>query len=460
MVDSAVDPASFRDPAGFIFRRGGRLFRQVNQQARPDYDRLIESGLYRELVDAGLLVAHEESDEPPHLAAPSYKVIEPEAIPFIAYPYEWCFGQLKAAALATLEIQRRAVARGMSLKDASGFNVQFRGARPVFIDTLSLEAHREGTPWVAYRQFCQHFLAPLALMSRVDPGLNQLLRTNLDGVPLALAARLLPGRTRLRPGLLLHVHLHAKAKQVFDAKAEKPKERPFPRSALLGMLDSLGSSVAGLRWEPEGTEWADYYNDTNYTDASLAEKERLVGSFLDRVAPRTAWDLGANTGRFSRLASDRGAATVAFDVDPGAVERNFREVARRGEDRMLPLVLDLTNPSPGLGWANRERLSVAERGPADVVIALALVHHLAIGNNVPLPQVAEMLATLGRSLIIEFVPKSDSQVRRLLVVREDIFPGYTREGFEAAFAAHFATEAVEPIAGTERTLYLMRRHER
>ncbi len=224
------------------------------------------------------------------------------------------------------------------------------------------------------------------------------------------------------------------------------------------MLDSLGSTVKGLRWEPSGTEWADYYSETNYTDAALVEKERLVGAFLDRVAPRTAWDLGANTGRFSRLASARGAMTVAFDIDPGAVERSYREAARREESGLLPLVLDLTNPSPGLGWANRERITIRDRGPADVVLALALVHHLAIGNNVPLPWVAELLADLARSLIIEFVPKSDSQVSRLLVVREDIFPGYTREGFEAAFVAHFSTEAVEPIPGTERTLYLLRRY--
>jgi ribosomal protein L11 methylase PrmA len=460
MIESAVDPSSFRDPSGFIFWRGGRPFRQVNHEARPDYDRLMASGLYGELVDAGLLVAHEEVDEAPHAPSLAYRVLRPDPIPFVAYPYEWCFGQLKAAALATLEIQRRAVARGMSLKDASGFNIQFRGWRPVFIDTLSFESYREGSPWVAYRQFCQHFLAPLALMSRVDPRLNQLLRTNLDGVPLALAARLLRRRTWLNPGLLLHLHLHARAKQAFDPSAEKPKGRPFPKTALLGMLDSLGSTVKGLRWEPSGTEWVDYYTDTNYTEAALADKERLVGTFLDRIAPRTAWDLGANTGRFSRLASARGAGTVAFDVDPAAVERNYREATRRGEERLLPLVLDLTNPSPGLGWANRERLSIRDRGPADVVLALALVHHLAIGNNVPLTKVAELLADLGRSLIIEFVPKSDSQVRRLLVVREDIFPGYTRAVFEAALAAHFSTEAVEPIAGTERTLYLLRRRER
>lgn len=457
MCESTADASSFRDPGGFIFRRGGRLFRQVNHESRADYDRLIDSGLYRELAEDGLLVAHEEVDEPPHVPEVASRVIAPQMIPFISYPYEWCFGQLKAAALLTLAIQRRSIARGMSLKDASAFNVQFRGASPVFIDTLSFASYDEGRPWVAYRQFCEHFLAPLALMARVDPRLSALLRPHLDGIPLDLAARLLPGSTRLKPGLLLHIHLHARSKRVHDPKAAPPRPRPFPKSALLGLVDSLESTVRGLRWEPAGTEWADYYADTNYSDAALDEKGRLVASFLGRVAPGTAWDLGANTGRFSRIASGLGASTVAFDVDPAAVEHNFREASRGGEKNLLPLLLDLTNPSPGLGWQSRERLSLAERGPADVVLALALVHHLAIGHNVPLAKVAEFLASVGWSLIIEFVPKSDSQARRLLVVREDVFPNYTREGFESAFAGHFETEAVAPISGTERTLYLMRR---
>jgi hypothetical protein len=457
MSDSTPDTASFRDPGGFVFRRGGRIFRQINRSARLDYDRLVDSGLYRELAEAGLIVAHEVVDEPPHDPSLASLVIAPQPIPFVSYPYEWCFGQLKAAALLTLDIQRRAVARGMSLKDASGFNVQFRGAAPVFIDTLSFEPLAEGKPWVAYRQFCEHFLAPLALMARVDARLNGLFREHLDGIPLDLAARLLPGPTRLKLGLLLHLHLHAKAKRTLDAKAEPLKPRPFPKSALLGLIDSLESTVRGLRWEPTGTEWADYYADTNYTDDALDAKARLVAEFLDWVHPETAWDLGANTGRFSRIASERGASTVAFDLDPGAVERNFREATRRGERNLLPLVLDLTNPSPSLGWHLRERPSLIDRGPADVVLALALIHHLAIGNNVPLSRVAEFLASVGRHLVIEFVPKSDSQVRRLLVVREDVFPGYTREGFEAAFARDFETQAVAPIVGTERTLYLMHR---
>ncbi len=457
MLDSGIEPSSFRDPGGFIFRRDGRLFRQVNHRGRADFDRLVDSGLYRELADAGLLVTHEDVDEPPQDPGVSSKVIAPEVIPFVSYPYEWCFGQLKAAALLTLEIQRRALARGMSLKDASAFNVQFRGARPVFIDTLSFEGYAEGRPWVAYRQFCQHFLAPLALMARVDPRLSGLLRDHLDGIPLDLASRLLPGSSRLRLGLLLHVHLHAKSKLDSDHRAEPPRPRPFGRSAMLGLVDSLESTVRGLRWEPSGTEWAEYYSDTNYSGSALDEKGRLVAEFLDRIGPKTVWDLGANTGRFSRIAAVRGASTIAFDADPGAVERNFREASRLGERDVLPLLLDLTNPSPSLGWASRERRSFLERGPADAVLALALVHHLALGNNVPLPRVAELLAAVGRHLIIEFVPKSDSQVRRLLVVREDIFPDYTREGFEAAFSRDFEPISVAPIAGTERILYLMRR---
>ena len=391
MLDSTADASSFRDPGGFIFRRGGRLFRQVNRGARDDYDRLIDSGLYRELADDGLLVAHEEVDEPPHDPAPASRVIAPEAIPFISYPYEWCFGQLKSAALLTLAIQRRAVGRGMSLKDASAFNVQFRGAAPVFIDTLSFEPYVEGRPWVAYRQFCEHFLSPLALMARVDPRLSSLLRPQLDGIPLDLASRLLPGSTRLKLGLMLHIHLHARAKRAHGTKANPPRPRPFPKSALLGLVDSLESTVRGLRWEPGGTEWADYYADTNYSDAALDEKARLVASFLERIAPRTAWDLGANTGRFSRIAADRGASTVAFDVDPGVVERNYREGSRREEQNLLPLVIDLTNPSPALGWQSSERLSLVDRGPADVVLALALVHHLAIANNLPLSRIVEFL---------------------------------------------------------------------
>jgi ribosomal protein L11 methylase PrmA len=224
----------------------------------------------------------------------------------------------------------------------------------------------------------------------------------------------------------------------------------------MGLIDSLEGAVRSLKWEPRGTEWADYYAETNYSDAATQRKIELVGQFLDELKPRTVWDLGANTGRYSRLASDRGASTVAFDVDPACVERLHREVVAKGVRDVLPLWLDLTNPSPGLGWDHDERASLVDRGPVDLSMALALVHHLAISANVPLGRIASFLRKLSPTLIIEFVPKGDSQVRRLLASRRDIFDDYTREGFEAAFRDFFTIERAEPIVETERILYLMR----
>ena len=208
MITHSLSAVSFRDPGGFVYEDRGCIFRQVNLLAKEHYDHLMSSGLYRKLTESGLLIRHEETDVLPPVPACAYKVICPARVAMISYPYEWSFGQYKDAALLTLAVQRQAIDHGMSLKDCSAYNVQFHEGRPVFIDTLSLERFQEGTPWVAYRQFCQHFLAPLALMSLTDIRLGQLTRTNLDGVPLDLATRLLPWRSRLRFGLLLHLHLH------------------------------------------------------------------------------------------------------------------------------------------------------------------------------------------------------------------------------------------------------------
>jgi hypothetical protein len=455
-LDDHREPGSFRDPSGFMFERGGVLFRQVNMAYRADYDLQVSSGLDRSLIVDGWAIPHREVDEPPSDPVRAYKVIQPERVPFVSYPYEWCFGQLKAAALLTIAVQRRALAHGMALKDASAFNIQFLGGRPIFIDTLSFEAYPEGKPWVAYRQFCRHFLAPLALMSRVDVRLNQLFRPSLEGIPLDLASRLLPWRSRLNPRLLLHIHLHAGAERAYAQGGPTAKPQPFSRGAMLGLLDNLEAAVGSLSWEPRETEWAEYYDETNYTDAATARKLQIVGELLDQVRPATVWDLGANTGRFSRLAADRGAYTIAFDVDPACVEKNYREVAAREERTLLPLWLDLLNPSPALGWDHGERASLLDRGPADLAMALAVVHHLAISGNVPLERIASFLRRACRTLIIEFVPKSDSQVQRLLASRIDVFDQYNRDNFEAAFVEHFSIDRAEPIVESERTLYLMR----
>jgi len=446
--------ASFRDPSGFVFRQDGNLLRQVNAVYLPVYRQFMASGLYQDLVTARLIVEHEEVDPAPWADGGAAAILKPKPLSMIAYPYEWCFGQLKDAALATLDIQRRALDKGMWLKDASAYNIQFVGDRPVLIDTLSFDPYVEGEPWPAYRQFCEHFLSPLALMSWVDIRLGRLQREYIDGVPLDLCSNLLPGRSKLNPGLAIHVHAHAKAQ---SSQGERKATGKVAKNGLLGMLDSLRSTIQHLEWKPEGTVWANYYNETNYTDSAFAEKKRLVGSMLDAVSPvdGAIWDLGANTGEFSVLVAERGIDCVSWDIDPAAVERNYR--THRLGSKLLPLLQDLTNPSSGTGWANRERDSLAARGPAAGLLALALVHHLAIGNNVPLKDVADYFASLAEWAIVEFVPKSDSQTQRLLASRKDIYANYTPEGFEAAFAGRFEMHRKEAIVGTERTLYLLKR---
>ena len=455
MPPEDVLASSFRDPAGFVFRRGGVLHRAILAPGRAHYDLLMSSGLYEELVAAGLLVPHEEVPAGLEGREDVYKLIRPEEIPFISYPYEWSFSQLQDAALATLEIEKRALRRGLTLADASAYNIQFRHGRPVLIDTLSLRQAVEGEPWTAYRQYCQHFLAPLALMALRDVRLGQLLRVHIDGLPLDLASSLLPLRSRRRLSLLLHIHLHARSQKRFEGRKVRVARGKVSRQALLGLVDSLESGTRKLRWRPSGTEWADYYRDTNYTPEGFEQKRKVVEEFIGEVRPRTVWDLGGNIGTFSRVAAAAGVRTVSFDIDPACVERNYLQVRRDREENVLPLLLDLTNPSPAAGWDNRERMTLFDRGPADAVLALALIHHLAIGNNVPLDKAARFFVRTGRHLLIEFVPKSDSQAQRLLVTREDIFDAYTREGFERAFGEAFFIRRRITLAGSDRTLYVM-----
>lgn len=435
------------------------MYRQVNQHYREHYDLLVSSGLYQHLCDAGLLIPHQEIGLDYAQSGEAYRVLQPDVIPFVSYPYEWCFSQLKDAALATLAIQKRALRSGMTLKDASAYNIQFLNGKPVLIDSLSFEKYEEGRPWIAYRQFCQHFLAPLALMAYRDVRLSQLLRVHLDGIPLDLASQLLPRRSYVNLGLALHIHVHARGQRAFkNTNASGTTRRQMSRQALTNLVDNLISTVQGLTWQPAGGDWnwTDYYQGDSYTQAGFEHKQALVRQYLAQTDPKTVWDLGANTGVFSRIAREQGAFTVACDVDPGAVEMNYRRMVERGESNLHPLLIDLTNPSPALGWANRERDSLHDRGQPDMLLALALVHHLAISNNVPLPHIAAEFARLGQWLIIEFVPKSDKKVQQLLAAREDIFPHYTREGFEAAFAACFDLLDTQSITDSDRLLYLMK----
>ena len=461
-----VSSSSFRDPSGCIFRDNGEIYRQVNLVYKPHYDLLFQSGLYEELTRKKLLIAHEEIEFAKGTAPQKnlndeaksggiYKICKPEKVPFISYPYEWCFSQLKDAALATLEIQSIALKHGMILKDRSAFNIQFVNGRPLLIDTLSFERYESGRPWIAYRQFCQHFLAPLVLMSAVDVRLGSLSRNYIDGIPLDLACKLLPTLALIRPSVAIHLAIHANAQKNTITKLEPTGQQSgFSKDAMLGLVDSLKGAVEVLKLAKVKSDWTGYYDDNNYSEAAQVEKHEIVSRLIDQTKPRMLWDFGANTGAFSDIAAAKGICTVSMDFDHNCVEKNYLKSRESGRN-LLPLVVDMSQPTPAIGWANSERQRLDQRGKADTMLALALVHHLAIANNVPLDQIAAYFSKLGHWLIIEFVAKEDSQVKRLLASRKDIFADYTLAAFEENFSQYFSIVERLPIADSHRTVYLL-----
>lgn len=444
------EPSSFRDPSGYVYREDNVIYRFVAKSYAASYDLLLSSGLYDQLTSEGLLITHQEiakknSDN-------QYRILKPEVIPFISYPYEWSFDQLKDAALVILLIQEKAMQHGMSLKDASAYNIQFLTGKPILIDTLSFEPYKAGIPWVAYRQFCQHFLAPLALMAKVDISLRNLSQLDVNGISLELTAALLPKRTKFSFGLGSHLHLHASGGKA-QSRVALDRQAKVSKTQLLGILSSLRSTILGLRQPKQVTAWHGYYQNTNYSDQARLDKEAIITRWIKRCQPNSVWDAGANDARFSQLASKQGIWTLATDIDAQAVNDAYL----LDDKNLLPLVIDLVNPSPAVGWANQERRSFLERVAVDLSLCLALVHHLAIQYGMPLERIAELFAGVSRYLIIEFVPKADSKVTQLLQTREDIFSNYTKQGFEQAFTQYFKLLEQKDVIGSHRTLYLLER---
>jgi len=452
-----LEPSSFRDPEGFLFFYNNQLYRQINQKGKNNFDLLIKSGLYQALIKKQLLIPHTEIDLKFAATKDAYKIIKPQLIPFLSYPYEWSFSQLKDAALLTLEIQKTALKYNMSLKDASAYNIQFIGYKPLFIDTLSFEKYREGEPWIAYRQFCQHFLTPLSLMTEKDPRFNLLLRDFIDGIPLDLASNTLPLISKLKLPLLTHIYLHAlNQKRMFNKKVNKNKYK-MKKAQMIALIENLKSTIEKMKIKNLKTEWQKYYRFMNYSSKAFEDKKFLVENFLYKIKPQSVIDLGANEGIFSQIASQTEAYTVACDADPFVVEELYLKAKNSKNKFLLPLIIDLTNPSPSLGWKNKERKSFTERAKVDCVLALALIHHLVISNNLPLDSISQYFASLGKYLIIEFVPKQDSNAQILLQNRKDIFDEYSKEVFEKGFCKHFQILEKKKIKDSKRELYLMKR---
>lgn len=457
MINYSKHPASFKDPSGFIFQAGGALYRQVNQSYAAAYDKLMGSGLYQALVNRQLLIGHREIADNLTQTADWYKTLQPDPVPFISYPYEWSFEQLREAALLTLQVLRTALDHGMILKDATPFNIQFVAGKPVFIDTLSFELYDHTKPWVAYRQFCQCFLFPLYLEHYLKKDVQKILSVYIDGIPVDVTARLLPWKSNLSLGVWLHVYLQ---NTVQRGKKESAANIQFQKKKLLDLISHLETILQRFPAERAyKTTWNNYYEDSILSQDYLQQKEKLFRIYCEGLTIHEALDIGANDGYFSRILAANGVNVIATDVDGQCISRLYREVRKKNIPNLLPLIVDVANPSPAIGFHNKERTAFFDRVQADLVLALALVHHLVIGKNIPLPMLASWLQDIAPRLIIEFVPKEDEKVQQMLKSRQDVFDDYTRDHFEQYFKRYFNILSRDEVPGTRRTLYLMQRKQ-
>lgn len=451
---SKANTASFRDPNGFIFQQDGDIYRYISPLYKEKFFSFTESGFYEELFQKNCLIHHEllTSDFPDDSL-----IIKPKKISFISYPYEWSFSQLKDAALLTLNIFRTALEHNFILKDASAYNIQFLEGRPIFIDTLSFDNYIEGKPWIAYKQFCQHFLFPLAAASYIDIRMIQLLKVFIDGIPIEMAKNIFPYKAILNFGVDLHLIFHSLFLQKKDwNNFQQVRNRKMSKQSLTGLIESLENTISKLKIKKQSSTWEKYYSEHHSEEYRIAKKE-LVKEYLQTINENNIWDLGSNDGFFSRIAASLNKDVISFDSDPNCVENNYLRVKKNSEKNILPLLMDFTNPSSSIGWANSERRSLSERGPADAILALALIHHLAIANNIPLEMISNFFASNCKWLIIEFVPKSDPKVKELLRFREDIFPNYDINNFEKSFLMNFEIIKKNNIGNTDRILYFLKK---
>lgn len=434
------EPGSFRDPSGKVYRRGNGIFRTVTTRAAADYEFVRDSGLFDRLSSKGLVLSTTEvsPDVLGPVAAASRYLLQHPLIRFLSYPYEWSFPALKAAALLHLDVQLEALEAGISLSDATAYNVQFNGPRPVFIDHLSFRRYRDGEIWIGHRQFCEQFLNPLLLRAFLGVPHNAWFRGSQEGIPTAEMNRLLPLRRKLGWNVLSHVVLPTMLERSTRTAAaalatDKLGTSQLPRSSYRALLQRLRDWIVRLEPADTGkTVWHDYAGNHSYQSDEVKAKAAFVGEMAAAVRPGILWDLGCNSGDYSKAALAAGAEyVVGFDFDHGALEAAFARAKAEGL-AFLPLLMDAANPSPSQGWAERERQGLAARASADAVLALAFVHHLAIGRNVPLDRLIDWLVGLAPTGVVEFIPKSDPMVQRMLQLREDIFDDYTEGAFLSA----------------------------
>ena len=459
MTDSRVEAGSFRDRHGRVFYSGKRVFRTLSSKAWKDWQRLSATSFFKEYSARGLIIPTREATDvdPQELEGTWAGVLEHHKIPFVSYPYEWCFGMLQDAALLQLDLLLAALREDMMLKDASSYNIQWMGSQPVFIDTGSFEEFQEGQPWGGYRQFSQLFLFPLLLQSYRDLPFQPLLRGRVNGISAADCNAIMSLRDLFRSGVLSHVYLQSKLERRYGAArtdVRKALHRAgFKKELITANLKKLHKLISRLKWKPSGSTWSEYASNNPYSDSDTRFKRRFVKKVADAHPRSLVWDLGCNTGVYSRIAAANSDYVVSIDADQLAVERLYRQLKQEKNSKVLPLVNELADYSPDLGWRGSERRGLTSRDKPDLILALALIHHMVISANIPVSEFVEWLAETGGELVLEFVDKSDPMVQTLLRNKDDQYADYEKGFLEKNLKRFYRIKCQEELESQSRTLY-------
>ena len=452
------EPGSFRDPQSRVFYVDGEVRRALSSVGLEDFEALAATGL----LEDPRIIGTERIDDLPALAGllagEVAAVLRHEPVPFVSYPYEWTFSMLKDAALLQLDLLLAALDHDLILKDSTPYNVQFKGARPVFIDVGAFERLRPGELWIGYRQFCMLYLYPLLLQSLKGVSFQPWLRGSIDGITPSQLRGMMSFRDRFRRGLTTTVFLHAtleKRAGVAGTALKRELRRPeVAKQVIRSNVHKMRKLVTRLDWEPPEDVWVTYGERNTYTDDDARQKDSFVREVGASRPWGLVWDLGCNTGRHSRLVAENARHVVAVDADQGPVELLYRDLRDGGDETILPLTMNVADPSPGLGWRGLERLPLPDRGLPDLVLALALVHHVAIGANVPVREFVSWLRDLGSALVIEFPTRDDPMVQKLLASKRDgLHPDYERGFFERCLQEAFDVQRSEQLGSGTRILY-------
>lgn len=459
------EPGSYRDSGNRILYRDGQVFRTLDAQAAAHWHQLRQTAFFQALMERGSIVATETESRPAlraeALSGQWIELLRHEPIPFISYPYEWTFAMLKDAALLHLGIFEQALENGWTLKDGSAYNIQWRGNRPVFIDVSSFEPYRPGDSWIGYRQFCMMFLIPLLLKAHRDIDTAPLCRSDLEGIDPEAALKFISLRDLFRRGVFSHIYLHARL-QARARSAESGTTPAAPRWAIkqtaemtLRMVQSIARLIEKLERRGDPTTWSSYEVTHSYDDASFTEKTEFVDRHVRARRWPLVYDLGCNTGTFSRLCSEYADRIVAIDQDELAVDTLYRRTKPLQPGNITPLVMRLSNTSPDQGWRGRERKSFERRAGPDLILCLALIHHMVISANIPMRDFLEWIFEFGATVILEFVGPEDEMTLQLLRNRRSVHPGYTQHDFESIAGSMFDILDSAPLKSGRRRIYLL-----